>query len=86
MSQASRIADTFETGGLLVALAIHGAGEAALARAHARREILQHNARVAAVRAARARKRSAAETRRHDEIALGQKLMGRFLENRRLVD
>ena len=70
MSSAGRIAGGFETGGLMLALAVHAAGEQALARARMRREILQHNARVAAVRAARARRHAAAEAKRRELMSM----------------
>lgn len=81
-----RIADGFEVGAMFVAFAAHAAGEAAISRARTRREILEHNARVATVRAARAHRRAAAEKRRRTEDALGQRLMSKYLDDRLIFD
>lgn len=69
------IADDIETGLEMLAVGVFVATENALAEQRLRGAILQHNARVAAVRAQRARNRAA-------QAELGNHLMAGWLADR----
>jgi hypothetical protein len=75
MSNGKDFADHLEIGINLLAIGAFVASERVAARQRLRREILQHNADVAAERAARARRRAA-------EAELGAELLAGWLQDR----